>query len=112
MQRSLELPCEVTGVEDFGWEEPYIFGGFSRAEYDRLIKDQPSFQDRYELLEIDEEVSSEWMLYAGDDLGAHVKRKSDGKDFWLGLSELKAVEEASKNAQLLDDFSVFLANSG
>ena len=111
LRRSLVLPCAVTGIEDFRWEERYVFGGASRAEYERLRKNQPSYQDHYELLAIEEGVFSEWMLFEDEDIGAHVKRKSDGKEFWLGLSELKAVGRKSRNAQQLDDFSMFFVNS-
>jgi hypothetical protein len=109
--QALELPCEVTGVEDFRWEEPYVIGGIDPTGYQRLKKTQPSYRDRYELLAIDKDVSSEWMLFWDEDIGAHAKRKSDGKEFWLGLSELKAVEKNSRNAQLIDDFAVYLVNS-
>ncbi len=109
--RSLELPCEVTGSEDFRWEECYVFGVGSRAEYDRLKKDQPSFKDKFDLLAIKRGIVSEWMMFGGEDIGAHVKRKSDGKEFWLGLAELKGVVKKSRNAQLLHDFAVFFVNS-
>ena len=108
--RLLKLPCEVTGIEDFQWEERYVFGGGSRAEYERLKKKQPSYRDRYELVGIEKSVFSEWMLF-DEDLGARVRRKSDGKEFLLGLSELKAVDGKSENGKLLHDFSVFLVNS-
>ena len=108
---SLELPCEVTGTEDFRWEERYVIGGASQTEYARLRKNQPSYQDRYDLLAIEQGVFSEWMMFRNDDIGAHVKRKTDGKEFWLGLAELEAVGKKSRNAQLLDDFAVFLVNS-
>ncbi len=109
--RSLELPCEVTGIEDFRWEERYVLGGASRAEYERLRKERPSYQDHFELLAIEKGVFSQWMLFDGEDIGAHVKRKTDGKEFWLGLAELKAVGRKSRNAQLLHDFAVFFVNS-
>ena len=108
---SLKLPCEVTGIEDFRWEERYVFGAGSRAEYDRLRKEQPSYRDKYDLLAIEKEAISEWMLFQGDDIGAHVRRKSDGKEFWLGLAELKAVGKKSPAAQLLHDFAVFFVNN-
>ena len=109
--RSLTLPCEVTGIEDFQWEERYVFGAGSSAEYKLLKKHQPSYRDRYELLALEKDVFSEWMLFQGDDIGALVKRKSDGKEFYLGLAELKAVDGKSGNGKLLHDFSVFLVNS-
>ena len=37
LQRFLTLPCEVTGVEDFQWEEYYVIGPGSQKEYARSI---------------------------------------------------------------------------
>lgn len=111
LRSALELPCDVTGSEDFRWEERYVIGGASRAEYERLRKTQPSFQDQYVLLAIEQGVHSEWMQFQGDDIGAHVRRKSDGKEFWLGLAELEGVRKKSRNAELIDDYGVFFVNS-
>jgi hypothetical protein len=55
-------------------------------------------------------VYSEWMMFAGEDIAAQVRRKSDGKAFMLGLAELKAVEKKSPNYQVLDDYTVFFVN--
>lgn len=111
LKHSLELPCEVTGIEDFRWEEFYIIGPGNRKEYKRLRKSQPSYQDRYELLDLENGVISEWMMFGGEDIAAHVRRKSDGKEFWLGLAELEAVEKKSRNYQLLDDYAVWFVNN-
>ncbi len=110
LSHSLELPCDVTGIEDFRWEERYVFGPPKPKEYDRLRKKQPSFQDTFELLSIEQGVMSQWMLYAGEDLAAHVRRKSDGKEFCLGLAELEVTHKTSKNHQLLDDYVVYFIN--
>jgi hypothetical protein len=109
--RTLELPCEVTGTEDFRWEEPFVVGGWDRKEYERLKKDRPSYRDRYDLLRIESGPVSEWMLFGPEDIAAFVRRKSDGKEFCLGLAELKAVNRKSPNAQLLHDFAVFFVNN-
>jgi len=111
LTKNLQLPCDVTGIEDFRWEEFYVIGPGDPEEHARLRKTQPSYEDIYELLGIEKDVCSEWMLFSGDDLGAHVRRKSDGKEFYLGLAELEAVDKDSLNYQLLDDFSVFLVNN-
>ena len=111
LETHLSLPCEVTGIEDFDWEEFYVFGPGSQEEYDQLRKTQPSFQDRYTLLEITRDGGSKWMLFPGEDLVAHVRRLSDGKEFWLGLAELKVTDRKSQNHQLLDDYSVWLINN-
>jgi hypothetical protein len=110
LRTSLVLPCEVTGIEDFRWEEFYVLGPGDRREYSRLKKSRPSYRDHYELLGIERGMVSEWMLFAGEDIAAHVRRKSDGKEFYLGLSELKAVDTKSPNYELLDDYAVFFVN--
>jgi len=110
LQRALVLPCEVTGIEDFDWEEYYVLGPGDPKEYARLKKSQPSYRDRFELLAIERDVVSEWMLFAGEDIAAHVRRTTDGKEFHLGLAELKAVDKRSANYQVLDGYAVFFTN--
>ena len=39
--KNLSLPVIVTGTEDFPWEEPYVFGGWSQREYEKLKKTNP-----------------------------------------------------------------------
>ena len=79
-------------------------------EYKRLKKTQPSYRDRYQLLSIDRDGPSEWMLF-WEDIAAHVRRTSDGKPFVLGLSELKATDKKSDNYRLLDDYGVWFVNN-
>jgi len=111
LKANLQLPCEVTGIEDFRWEEPYVLGGWDQDEYEQLKKTQPSYEDHYELLEIRAEGWSEWMMFYGEDIAAHVRRMSDGKEFILGLSELEATDKKSPNHQLIDDYAVWFVNS-
>ena len=111
LKSHLSLPCIVSGIEDFGWEEVYVIGPGDKEEYDHLKKTQPSYTDQYELLEIDCEAKSGWMLFWRQDIGADVRRISDGKKFLLGLSELKVTDKKSKNYQLLDDYSVWFVNN-
>ena len=111
LKSNLVLPCEVTGIEDFSWEEIYVFGPGDQDEYKHLKKTNPSYTDRYELLEIDKKLQSEWIMFWDVEIAARVKRISDGKEFILGLSELKAIDKKSENYQLLDDYSVWLVNS-
>ena len=110
LRRSLTLPCEVTGIEDFRWEERYVFGAGNQREYARLRKERPSYRDDYELLEVELDGHSEWMLWPGEDIAARVRRKSDGREFTLGLAELKAKDENSPTYDLLHDYSVFFVN--
>ena len=111
LKRHVEFPCQLTGIEDFDWEESYVFGPGSQREYDQLRKTQPSFRDRYTLLALCRDAESEWMLFPGEDIAAQVRRLSDGKGFWLGLAELKATDRKSQNYQLLDDYSVWFVNN-
>jgi hypothetical protein len=103
LQANLEFPCLLTGIEDFPWEERYVFGFGSKAEYERLKKTQPSYTDTFELLGLDE---------MNEDYGilADVKRVSDKKKFTLPLADLEATDEKSRNYQLLDDYSVWFVN--
>jgi len=109
LNASLQFPCEVTGSEDFTWEEPYVIGGWSQQEYKRLKKTQPSYRDKYQLLGI-ERGWSEWMMFS-EDIAAHVRRNGDGKEFYLGLAELKVTDKKSPNFQLIDDYAVWLCNN-
>jgi hypothetical protein len=111
LKKNLQFPFEVAGIEDFEWEEFYIIGPGNAEEYRRLKKTQPSYKDRFDLIEIDLEAESEWMLFAGEDIGAIVRRKSDGREFCLGLAELEATDRKSANYQLLDDYAVWFVNN-
>ena len=111
LKTNLVLSCQVTGIEDFSWEEFYVLGPGDEREYDYLKKTQPSYTDKYKLLGIDKDGDSEWMMCWHDDIAARAKRISDGKEFVLGLSELKGTDEKSANYQLLDDFSVWFVNN-
>ena len=111
LKTNLTLPGEVAGIEDFRWEEIYIFGPGNKKEYAQLKKTQPSYTDRYELLEIVRNAESPWTMCYEEDIGACVRRISDGKKFLLGLSELKAADRKSKHYQLLDDYSVWFVNN-
>jgi hypothetical protein len=62
------------------------------------------------LVAIEQEVYSEWMMFC-EDLAGRVRRKSDGKEFYLGLAEIKAVDKKSVNYQLLDDYAVWFVNN-
>lgn len=105
LKEHLELPCELTGIEDFGWEEQYVLGPGDWKEYEGLKKTMPSYSDKYHLISLVDEVD-DWM-----GILVHVKRVSDKKKFTLPLSDMEATEEGSKNYQLLDDYSVWFVNN-
>ena len=106
----LVLPCDVTGIEDFQWEEFFVLGPGDKAEYKRLQRNQPSYRDVFELTSISLDSESRWCMFP-DDLKAHVRRKTDGKKFVLGLSELKTTSKGSADYRLLHDYAVWLVNS-
>lgn len=111
LESSLQLPCDVTGIEDFCWEEYYVIGPGDPKEHERLRKNQPSYEDIFELLAIEDDVFSEWMMFHDEDVAGHVRRKSDGKEFHLGLAEIEAVDKKSRNYQLLNDYAVWFVNN-
>ena len=117
----LDRKAILTGCEDFPWEEKYVLGGWSRAEYEKLKKTNPSYTDEYELIDILQDDLPE------NDLIAQVKRLSDGKVFEIGLSWLTVKKEkksprllrrqnaasrndTTKDYQLLDDFATWVVN--
>lgn len=110
LSNELELRCDVTGVEDFEWEEFYVIGPGSRHTYESLKVHQPSYNDVFELVAIGNGAESPWMMFPYEDLVADARRKSDGKHFRLGLSEIEAVDKKSENYQLLHDYSVWFGN--
>ena len=54
LQKNIKLPCELTGIEDFRWEEYYILGPGDKKEYEQLKKTQPSYQDIYTFISFDD----------------------------------------------------------
>ena len=111
LESSLNLPCDVTGLEDFRWEEYYVIGPGDPKEHETFRQNQPSYKDIFELLAIEKGVYSEWMLFHDEEAAGRVRRKSDGKEFYLGLAEIEAVDKKSKNYELLDDYGVWFVNN-
>jgi len=105
LKSNLQMPCQLTGIEDFDWEEFYVFGPGSKKEYEQLKKSQPSYTDKYELIDFEDEVDEFYGVMVT------VKRLSDRKKFELPLADLEATEKKSSNYQLLDDYSVWFVNN-
>lgn len=100
--KHLHLPITVTGIEDFPWEEPYVIGGWNKAEYEKLKKTNPSYTDTFELHDIKKADD--------EDLIALLKRTTDGKTFEVELSWLCATQKKTEAYTLLDDYSVWNVN--
>src|SRR4030042_3578321 len=97
--KRLSLPIIVTGTEDFPGEEPYVFGGWDKREYEKLKKTNPSHTDTFELQALEPPDEHEDVL-------AKVKRVSDGRVFHIGLSWLCCEDEESEAYTLLDAYGV------
>jgi len=102
LKKHLILPLRVTGIEDFPWEEPYVIGGWDQEEYKELKKTNPSYTDKFDLLNIRNPES--------DDLIAVIKRVSDDQTFQIELSWLRCVDKKSKEYVTLNDYSVWYVN--
>jgi len=102
LKKHLVLPLLVTGIEDFPWEEPYVIGGWDQEEYKELKKTNPSYTDKFDLLDI--------LNPESDDLIAVIKRVSDAQTFQIELSWLRCVDKKSPEYATLNDYSVWYVN--
>jgi len=101
LKKMLKSPCLLTGTEEFEWEISHIAKGWDDPEYQEEKKNNPSFLDQFELLELLEpEVDS-------DDIRVGVKRTADNKDFKIGLSLLECIEFNDECFQLIDDYAAW-----
>ena len=103
----MQFPFQATGREPFNWEVPFLSGEGSAAEYERLKRSGPSHKDQFQLMGLEDGFST-WMRYQEEDITVHARRINDGRDFWLGLAELRAVETGSPNHQLIEDYVSFV----
>lgn len=101
LRRNLDTPCTMTGREGISWEDKYVFGYRDTAEYEALKAKQPSCTDIYELKRFEDLIDEETGILV------KVKRVTDNQRFIIDLASLKAVDEQSKNYQLLHDYSVW-----
>jgi hypothetical protein len=106
LKKQVEILCQLTGIEDFEWEERYVFGFGSKKEYEKLKKTRPSYKDKFNLIKFVDDIDDEY-----DGIFVHVQRISDERKFVLTLSDLKSTDRKSKNYQLLDDYSVWFVNN-
>jgi hypothetical protein len=100
LRKNVEIPCMLTGSEDFEWEEFYIIGPGSKEEHEQLRKTHASYLDTYELIDFVLD------LYNDEGIHAQVRRISDKKIFVLPLEYLKVKPRKSKNSNLIDDYAV------
>ena len=106
LKKHIGFPCQLTGIEDFDWEEFYVFGPGSKREYEELKETHPSYKDKFSLIDFVDNLD-DWEL----GIFVVVRRESDRKKFVLPLADLKAVNKKSQHYQLLDDYSVWFVNN-
>jgi len=103
LEKNLKFPVKLTGIEDFDWEEFYVMGPGDVNEYNELKKTNPSFTDIYNLNQIGKADEYYGILAA-------LTRVSDKKRFTLPLADLTAIDQRTKNYQLIDDYAVWFWN--
>ncbi|MGD1711788.1 hypothetical protein [Dapis sp. BLCC M172] len=101
LKQNLTIPCLVTGMEEFEWEEHYTMGPGSKKEYQKLKKTQPSYTDQFNLLKLDNILDVEYGIFAV------LERTTDNRKFTLPLADLETVVEDSINGELLEDYSMW-----
>jgi len=104
LKEQIEKPCELTGIEDFDWEEYYIFGSGNKKEYEKLKKTRPSYKDKFIMIDFETGIDGDYGILV------NVQRTSDKRKFTLPLADLKATAKKTKNYELLDDYSVWFVN--
>ena len=102
LRKNLDTPCILTGIEDFPWEEKYVFGIDDITEDEALKIKQPSRADTYELKRFED------LMNESTGILVKVKRVNDNQRFFLDLASLKGVDKTSRNYMLLDDYSLWV----
>ena len=101
---NIDTVCELTGIEDFKWEEYYLIGPGSKKEHEKLRKTRPSYMDRYKIIAFEDELDEDYGIFI------KLRRISDGKKFTLPLADLKVADKKNPGYKLLDDYSVWFVN--
>lgn len=105
LNENLEFPFEITGSEDFPWEEKYIFGFGSKDEWEEEKMNKPSYKDTYMALEV---------IPYYDRYGLYIKAKRTSrmkrKKFDLILGFITCTEKEGKNGNIIEAYKVWRAN--
>ncbi len=104
LQKHIQKGVMLTGSEPFPWEERYLFGGGSNKEHENLKKTQASSSDKFELIELMDDIDEEYGIIA------KVRRVTDKKQFELPLWDLGCTDENSKEYELISDYSFWMTN--
>ena len=87
-----------------GPEEFYILGPGDKREYEEWKRTRASYTDTLSLTRL----SNRFDLACGQ--LAHFTRISDKKRFELPRADFKAIDKKSVEAQLLNDYSIWIVN--
>ncbi|SFW48672.1 hypothetical protein [Chitinophaga sancti] len=104
LESNLKFPLDITGIEDFDWEEFYLLGPGEKEEYEILKKTRPSYTGIFKMTSFDSYYDEDYGLFA------KVTRISDKKRFKLPLADMKALDKKSLEYQLLEDYSIWVIN--
>jgi hypothetical protein len=104
LQQNMIIPCNVTGREEFRWEQEYLSGSGKKKEYEKLKKTQPSSTQIFQIVRVRDSVSK------NDGIMVDVQRLTDKQTFILPLVDLKAIDARSPNNQLLEDYTLWFIN--
>ena len=104
LQNNIIIPCELTGSENFKWEDFYIIGPGDKKKYEELKKTRPSYTDVYKFMSFDDQIEDM------PGVMVKVKRISDRKQFVLALADLEVTDKKSPNFQLIHDYSAWYVN--
>ncbi|MCF7919259.1 MAG: hypothetical protein K9N06_05045 [Candidatus Cloacimonetes bacterium] len=103
LQKELEMPCELTGIQDFRWEEYYVLGPGDIDEYEELKKTRPSYTDTFKLIAVENDITEKRH-------GIMVSVRRGQQKFYLPLQDLKAIDKKSLNYKLIDEYCSWIVN--
>ncbi|HBK96530.1 MAG TPA: hypothetical protein DD001_03970 [Microcoleaceae bacterium UBA10368] len=104
LKQNMIVPSQVTGREEFRWEQEYLSSPGKKKEYETLKKTQPSSTEIFQIVRLRDSV------FQHDGIMVDVQRLTDKQTFILPLVDLKAIDCSSPNHQLLEDYTLWFIN--
>lgn len=104
LQQKMIIPCNVTGREEFPWEQEYLRIPGKRREYEKLKKTKPSHSQLFQIVRLRDSVSK------NEGILVDVQRLNDKQTFILPLVDLEPIDESSPNNQFFEDYTLWFIN--